>query len=411
MGRDGAARAPSTPRPSPPARGPAIAELAPHLIGADPCQPLRLVRRMDAVMRGQPYVKSALDMACWDAAARRPRAAAVRGAGRPLRRRRSTLYRSLPPASPAPRPSAPGGHVARRLPAAAGQGRRRPGASTPSGWRPCATRPAPRSSCSPTPTAPGRPPTRAASCIATAGLALHARAAVRARSRSAGRCGRTARTRWCWTSRSTSLAALLRAWPRRPMPTASRSRSPALGGVTRAAALRDVAVELGLTVTVEDTGGATIDTAAMLHLSLSTPEPHRAAHRRLQPTGSRSRTPTGCRSAARRPDGRAGRARPGRHGAEPSRSASRSTAARVTEFLAPARRDRWCYARGRGRRGDARPARASWPTPPASGSPGPRDVTDDLLARGERVYGLTTGVGRAEAGLGGRATSSLRSTA
>jgi len=30
-----------------------------------------------------------------------------------------------------------------------------------------------------------------------------------------------------------------------------------------------------MTVTVEDTGGATIDTAAMLHLSLSTPEPHR----------------------------------------------------------------------------------------------------------------------------------------
>ena len=46
--------------------------------------------------------------------------------------------------------------------------------------------------------------------------------------------------------------------------------------MTRAAALRDVAVELGLTVTVEDTGGATIDTAAMLHLSRSTPEPHRA---------------------------------------------------------------------------------------------------------------------------------------
>jgi L-alanine-DL-glutamate epimerase-like enolase superfamily enzyme len=48
-----------------------------------------------------------------------------------------------------------------------------------------------------------------------------------------------------------------------------------VGGVTRAATLRDVAVELGMTVTVEDTGGATIDTAAMLHLSLSTPEPHR----------------------------------------------------------------------------------------------------------------------------------------
>jgi L-alanine-DL-glutamate epimerase-like enolase superfamily enzyme len=31
-------------------------------------------------------------------------------------------------------------------------------------------------------------------------------------------------------------------------------------------------VELGIAVTVEDTGGAEIDTAAMVHLSLSTPE-------------------------------------------------------------------------------------------------------------------------------------------
>jgi L-alanine-DL-glutamate epimerase-like enolase superfamily enzyme len=45
--------------------------------------------------------------------------------------------------------------------------------------------------------------------------------------------------------------------------------------VTRAAAIRDVAVELGLQVTVEDGGGASIDTAAMTHLSLSTPEESR----------------------------------------------------------------------------------------------------------------------------------------
>jgi L-alanine-DL-glutamate epimerase-like enolase superfamily enzyme len=45
-----------------------------------------------------------------------------------------------------------------------------------------------------------------------------------------------------------------------------------VGGVTRAKLIRDVAVELGIAVTVEDTGGAEIDTAAMVHLSLSTPE-------------------------------------------------------------------------------------------------------------------------------------------
>ena len=45
-----------------------------------------------------------------------------------------------------------------------------------------------------------------------------------------------------------------------------------VGGVTKAKLIRDVAVELGIAVTVEDTGGAEIDTAAMVHLSLSTPE-------------------------------------------------------------------------------------------------------------------------------------------
>ena len=45
-----------------------------------------------------------------------------------------------------------------------------------------------------------------------------------------------------------------------------------VGGVGPAALLRDVAVDLGLPVTVEDTGGSDIDTAAMAHLSLSTPE-------------------------------------------------------------------------------------------------------------------------------------------
>jgi L-alanine-DL-glutamate epimerase-like enolase superfamily enzyme len=43
-----------------------IAELAPHLIGVDPTK-LGLVNQlMDQSLRGHPYVKSALDMACWD---------------------------------------------------------------------------------------------------------------------------------------------------------------------------------------------------------------------------------------------------------------------------------------------------------------------------------------------------------
>jgi L-alanine-DL-glutamate epimerase-like enolase superfamily enzyme len=43
-----------------------IGELAPHLIGEDPRELGRLNRLMDAALKGHPYVKSAIDMACWD---------------------------------------------------------------------------------------------------------------------------------------------------------------------------------------------------------------------------------------------------------------------------------------------------------------------------------------------------------
>lgn len=43
-----------------------IGELAPHLLGEDPTQLARINAIMDAALLGHPYVKSALDMACWD---------------------------------------------------------------------------------------------------------------------------------------------------------------------------------------------------------------------------------------------------------------------------------------------------------------------------------------------------------
>jgi cis-L-3-hydroxyproline dehydratase len=43
-----------------------LRELGPHLIGEDPCQLARLNRRMDAALKGHPYVKSGIDIACWD---------------------------------------------------------------------------------------------------------------------------------------------------------------------------------------------------------------------------------------------------------------------------------------------------------------------------------------------------------
>jgi L-alanine-DL-glutamate epimerase-like enolase superfamily enzyme len=43
-----------------------IRELAPHLVGVDPTCLSVVNERMDRALRGHPYVKSALDMACWD---------------------------------------------------------------------------------------------------------------------------------------------------------------------------------------------------------------------------------------------------------------------------------------------------------------------------------------------------------
>ncbi|HEY3739126.1 MAG TPA: cis-3-hydroxy-L-proline dehydratase [Bryobacteraceae bacterium] len=43
-----------------------IAEVAPHLLGLDPTELLVVNRKMDQALKGHPYVKSALDMACWD---------------------------------------------------------------------------------------------------------------------------------------------------------------------------------------------------------------------------------------------------------------------------------------------------------------------------------------------------------
>jgi cis-L-3-hydroxyproline dehydratase len=43
-----------------------VAELGPHLLGENPCELGKLNRRMDAALKGHPYVKSGIDMACWD---------------------------------------------------------------------------------------------------------------------------------------------------------------------------------------------------------------------------------------------------------------------------------------------------------------------------------------------------------
>ncbi len=43
-----------------------LRELGPHLLAEDPRQLTRLNRTMDAALKGHPYVKSGIDIACWD---------------------------------------------------------------------------------------------------------------------------------------------------------------------------------------------------------------------------------------------------------------------------------------------------------------------------------------------------------
>ena len=43
-----------------------IAELAPQILGEDPTELAVINRHMDAALKGHPYVKSAIDIACWD---------------------------------------------------------------------------------------------------------------------------------------------------------------------------------------------------------------------------------------------------------------------------------------------------------------------------------------------------------
>jgi len=244
-----------------------VAELAPKLIGADAAQPRRIVELLDRAMRGHPYVKSALDMACWDAAARargQPLCAALGGRfGEAVE-----LYRSLPPLPPPVAAELAERHVASgylRLQVKVG------GDPVEDAER-----------------------LAAVSDAAGNGVVLFADANGGWTTADARRFVRATRQldytleqpcatldecrvvrRHCpvplvLDESIETLPDVLAAW-QQGVADGITIKIARVGGVTRAAALRDVAVELGLLVTVEDTGGASIDTAAMLHLSISTP--------------------------------------------------------------------------------------------------------------------------------------------
>lgn len=243
-----------------------VAELLPLVIGADASSPRALLRRLDAAMMGQQAAKSAIDMAACDLAARLagvPLAEALGGrSGETVE-----LYRSVvsgPPPEMAARAQRYAQDGYRRIQVKVG------GHPLEDAARLLAVREAVGSTalvCD----ANGSWGTAAALRFlqATRGLdyvleqpcaTLEECALVRAR------CEHPLALDESVVDLGSLLAA--RQLARADAVTIKLAR---VGGVSRAALLRDVACELGLLVTVEDTGGSDIATAAMAHVSLSTP--------------------------------------------------------------------------------------------------------------------------------------------
>ena len=245
-----------------------VAELAPALLGLDPREPRRVRRRLDHAMLGQPNVKSALDMAVHDLAAR--------AAGVPLctylggRFGESVaLYRSVSQDAPEAMARSAAAYVA------AGYGRiqiKVGGEPSEDVERVHAVRAAVPAGVVLFCDANGAWTTGQARAFLreTTGLEITLEQpcmsyadcrALRAQ------CPHPLVLDECIDS----LAALLAAH-RDGVADGVTIKIARVGGVGPAALLRDVAVDLGLPVTVEDTGGSDIDTAAMAQLSLSTPE-------------------------------------------------------------------------------------------------------------------------------------------
>lgn len=249
-----------------------IERLLPGVISLDATAPARLADTLDHAMLGQPAVKSAIDMAAWDLAARLaglPLAALLGGADG----ERVPLYRSIGQADPDAMAAKAQDFVARgyrRLQVKVGadpsddvQRLKAVRAAVPDGvplyadanggWMledalrfTDATRDLDYRLEQP--------------CMAYADNLQIARRCAKPMILDEGVC---------------SLPDLLRAHQDGVI-SGVTLKIARLGGITPTRLLRDVAVSLGLKVTIEDTGGSTINTAATAHMMISMPQAARA---------------------------------------------------------------------------------------------------------------------------------------
>ncbi|MEM7376301.1 MAG: mandelate racemase/muconate lactonizing enzyme family protein [Pseudomonadota bacterium] len=248
-----------------------LAELLPRLIGEDPRQLARLNVRMDDLLAGHPYVKTPVDMACWDLLGKVSGLPIAELAGG---RFGDTvpLYRSVSQAEPD---------------AMAAQAR----AFVQAGYRRIQV----KVGDDPLDDAERLQAVRAAVgadvlLLADANGAWTADAALRfvqklgsldyyleqpCRSLADNTAVRRhTRQPMILDESITSLDDLLAAH-QLGVPNGVTLKLSRVGGLSAARLIRDVAVRLGLRVCIEDTGGSDVDTAATAHLMLSTPEANR----------------------------------------------------------------------------------------------------------------------------------------
>jgi L-alanine-DL-glutamate epimerase-like enolase superfamily enzyme len=249
-----------------------VAEIAPHLLGRDPRATAQIGRLMDTVFHGHPYIKSALDMACWDLAAR--------SAGMPLvtmlggqESETAELYKVVTHGTP----DSMAAHARRIL----GEGFRRIQVKVGGDVHGDIERL--------TAVAGAVPKGTVIFCDANAGWtpyqARQFADATRAidytfeqpcRTLDENLSVRRALDKPMVLDESVETLDDLLAIHRLGLADGLTLKIARIGGVSKTRLLRDLAVDMGFMITVEDTGGAEIDTAAMAHLSLSTPEERRS---------------------------------------------------------------------------------------------------------------------------------------
>jgi cis-L-3-hydroxyproline dehydratase len=250
----------------------AARELAPLLVGADPRQPQALMRRMDAALRGHPYAKSAFSIALWDAAARIAEVPLCEALGGRFCDA-VALYRAVAPLEPLVAAGRAAAYMAqgyRRLQVKVG------GDADTDAERLIACREAVGPAVVLYADANGGYSTAQARRFLSATRSvdytleqpcqtLEACAAIR----------RVCDRPLVLDETIVSVESIISA--RDAGADGVTIKLARVGGVTPAVLMRDVAVAVGLDVTIEDTGGASIDTAAMLQVSASTPN-HARVH-------------------------------------------------------------------------------------------------------------------------------------